>query len=289
MNGKIPQAAKDEFLAILESVPVAYSKVPAVFKSLEKKAPGEGGVFSIFVSDLCKGCGECVEQCGDHGALVMTPDTEELNQTLTSAQIFSRFLPDTPQKYLGLYKDESPEESRAAALRNHLMVRRNYEALVSGDGACAGCGEKSILRAVASVTEAYMRPIYHRKADRLYGKAAQMRAEGLQRLTALKEKDEAQYELYKRTVAHVIMGLGGESDSDTDLRLAAYGPISDAEIIDVLCAVMNQDAYNHKRLQATDGRLDNGMSVMFMGASTGCNTVYGSTPPSNPHPYPWMN
>jgi len=26
-----------------------------------------------------------------------------------------------------------------------------------------------------------------------------------------------------------------------------------------------------------------------MGASTGCNTVYGSTPPSNPHPYPWMN
>jgi pyruvate-ferredoxin/flavodoxin oxidoreductase len=31
------------------------------------------------------------------------------------------------------------------------------------------------------------------------------------------------------------------------------------------------------------------MSVMMMGASTGCNTVYGSTPPSNPHPYPWMN
>jgi pyruvate-ferredoxin/flavodoxin oxidoreductase len=30
------------------------------------------------------------------------------------------------------------------------MVRRNYEALVSGDGACAGCGEKSILRSAAS-------------------------------------------------------------------------------------------------------------------------------------------
>ena len=28
------------------------------------------------------------------------------------------------------------------------MVRKNYDALVSGDGACAGCGEKSILRAV---------------------------------------------------------------------------------------------------------------------------------------------
>ena len=28
---------------------------------------------------------------------------------------------------------------------------------------------------------------------------------------------------------------------------------------------------------------------MAMGAHTGCNTVFGSTPPNNPHPYPWMN
>jgi pyruvate-ferredoxin/flavodoxin oxidoreductase len=28
---------------------------------------------------------------------------------------------------------------------------------------------------------------------------------------------------------------------------------------------------------------------MAMAAHTGCNTVYGSTPPNNPHPYPWMN
>jgi hypothetical protein len=31
------------------------------------------------------------------------------------------------------------------------------------------------------------------------------------------------------------------------------------------------------------------MSVMAMAAHTGCNTVYGSTPANNPHPYPWMN
>jgi pyruvate-ferredoxin/flavodoxin oxidoreductase len=31
------------------------------------------------------------------------------------------------------------------------------------------------------------------------------------------------------------------------------------------------------------------MSVMAMAAHTGCNTVYGSTEPNNPHPYPWMN
>src|SRR5262249_43078507 len=163
----ISDKAKAEFTGIIDKLPLAYNNVPAVFRSLEKKTPGSGGLFSIFVSDLCKGCGECVQVCGDHDALRMTVETEELNANLTTAQIFSRLLPDTSQKFLGLYEDEKPQDSREAALRNHLMVRRNYEALVSGDGACAGCGEKSVLRSVASVTEAYMRPLYHAKADRL--------------------------------------------------------------------------------------------------------------------------
>ena len=67
------------------------------------------------------------------------------------------------------------------------------------------------------------------------------------------------------------------------------GAITDTHVLDGLVAVLEQDAFNHKDLQAIDGRRANGMSVMMMGASTGCNTVYGSTPPANPHPYPWMN
>src|SRR5437016_14187024 len=94
------------------------------------------------------------------------------------------------------------------------MVRRNYEALVSGDGACAGCGEKSILRAATSVTEAYMRPLYHKKADRLRAKADRLEKEGLVRLHALKERSETEYQLFRRSVAHLIMGLGGENDQD---------------------------------------------------------------------------
>ncbi len=289
LNGGIAAESKDEFLAIIDKLPLAYAKVPAIFKNIEKKNAGEGGLFSIFVSDLCKGCGECVTECGDHNALVMKPDTEDLNQDMMTSQIFSRLLPETPQKYLGLYDNASPHESRAGALRNHLMVRSNYEALVSGDGACAGCGEKSILRALASVTEAYMRPIYHKKADRLYDKAAKLQADGVAKLEALKAQDPEQHDRYRRAFAQLIMGLGGENPDDTNQRIDAHGEISNQEVVDGLCAVMNQDAYNHKRLQANDGQAANGMSVMAMGASTGCNTVYGSTPPSNPHPYPWMN
>ena len=58
---------------------MAYQKVNAIFSSPERKTPGSGGIFSIFVSDLCKGCAACVTACGDHKALKMVQETEEVN------------------------------------------------------------------------------------------------------------------------------------------------------------------------------------------------------------------
>ena len=159
----------------------------------------------------------------------------------------------------------------------------------AGDGACAGCGEKSILRAITSITEAYMRPMYHRKAERLLAFADRLEADGRTRLAELKLQDEMEYQLFRQAVAHILMGLGGEDEADTRKRISGNGPISDEDLIAAIVSVLRVDAFNHKHLQSTDGRLGNGMSTMFMGASTGCNTVYGSTPPANPHPYPWMN
>ncbi len=279
----------EQLFSIIDVLPLAYSKSHAIFSSIEKKNPGDGGLFSIFVSDLCKGCGECVTECGSHQALRMEPDSEAMNTTYATTSAFFDLLSDTQQKYLGLYDDTNPQDSRAATLRNHLMVRRNYEALVSGDGACAGCGEKSVLRAVATITEAYMRPLFHAKAGRLRDKAGQLESDGVKRLEQLAGQDRGQYELFRRTVAHVVMGLGGEDEDDTDRRMAEHGELSNEQVIQTLAAVMRQVAFNHMELQTIDGRLSNGMSVMAMGASTGCNTVYGSTPPNNPHPYPWMN
>ncbi|MFQ5411534.1 MAG: 2-oxoacid:acceptor oxidoreductase family protein, partial [Phycisphaerae bacterium] len=285
----VAETAKEQLFAIVDILPLAYSKTNAIFSNIEKKKPGGGGLFAIFVSDLCKGCAECVTECGDHQALRMEDDSEALNTRYASSHAFFDLLPDTKQRYLGLYDNENPQDSRAATLRNHLMVRRNYEALVSGDGACAGCGEKSVLRAVATVTEAYMRPLFHAKADRLRAWADRLDQEGADRLAGLAERDREQYDRFRRTVAHNIMGLGGESDEDTRGRMDRFGDLTDRHIIDALSAIMRQDAFNHKDLQAIDGRLSNGMAAMAMGASTGCNTVYGSTPPNNPHPYPWMN
>ena len=288
VNGFAPKA-KQEFFDIIAKIPMAYQKTNAIFATPEKKTPGGGGVFSIFVTDLCKGCAACVTACGEHEALRMVQETEEVNAEHESGTAFLNLLPDTPPKYLGLYNDTRPQDSKTATLRNMLMVRRNYDALVSGDGACAGCGEKSILRSIAAVTEAYMRPLYHAKADRLRAKADQLDKEGLQKLAAIRERDPQEYELLRQAIAHLLMGLGGEDEKDTKGRIAAHGPISDRDIVDAITAVVRQEAFNHKNLQAIDGRLANGMSVMAMAAHTGCNTVYGSTPPNNPHPYPWMN
>ena len=281
--------AKRQFFAIIDKVPMAFQKANAIFSTPERKHAGGGGIFSIFVSDLCKGCAACVTACGDHQALKMVQETEAVNAEHETGTAFLNLLPDTPQKYLGLYSDQHPQDSKTATLRNMLMVRRNYDALVSGDGACAGCGEKSILRGIAAVTEAYMRPIFHAKADRLQNTAAQLEKSGAQKLAALKARNEGEYDLLRQAIAHLLMGLGGEDEKDTKARIARNGSTTDQEMIDAIVAVLLQEAFNHKGLQAVDGRLANGMSVMAMAAHTGCNTVYGSTPPNNPHPYPWMN
>ncbi len=285
--------AKTQFYNIIDKVPMAYQKVNAIFSSPERKAPGTGGIFSIFVSDLCKGCAACVTACGDHQALKMVQETEEVNAEHETGTAFLNLLPDTSQKYLGLYNGANPADSKTATLRNMLMVRTNYDALVAGDGACAGCGEKSVLRSIAAVTEAYMRPVYHAKSDRLVAKAGQLEKSGEARLAALKESNPAEYKLLRQAIEHLVMGLGGEDDADTAARIKAYeaqhGAITDAQLVEAIAAVLLTEAFNHKSLQPIDGRLANGMSVMAMAAHTGCNTVYGSTAPNNPHPYPWMN
>ncbi len=146
-----------------------------------------------------------------------------MNAEHETGTAFLNLLPDTSQKYLGLFNAANPADSKTATLRNMLMVRTNYDALVSGDGACAGCGEKSVLRSIAAVTEAYMRPVYHAKSDRFVAKAGQLEKTWRVRdSAALKESNAAEYKLLRQAIAHLILGLGGEDDADTLARISAY-------------------------------------------------------------------
>ena len=286
---EVNSPAYKEIGTILEKLPFAFQNTKLVFGAKEKKEPGEGGIFGIFVNDLCKGCGACVTACGSHQALTMVPETEEIHTDYKSAINFLDILGDTPKKYLGLYNADNPEESKAAALKYHLMQRSKYDALLSGDGACAGCGEKSVLHAVSSLTEAIMRPLFHKKAERFEEKAAILEKEGVKLLEALKTRDEESYKIYKRSIVHILLGIGATTNDAVDQRIKEEFKGGDKEVIDALVAVLRQEAYNLRDLQAIEGRMPNGMTAMAMTANTGCNTVYGSTPANTPHQYPWMN
>jgi len=213
-----------------------------------------------------------------------------VNAEHESGTHFLDLLPDTSQKYLGLFNSANRPTRRPRPLRNMLMVRTNYDALVAGDGACAGCGEKSVLRSIAAVTEAYMRPVYHAKSDRFIAKAGELETNGAARLAKLQAASPA--EIRAAPPGHrTSRPLARRRDiPDTQARIAAYeaanGLLTDAQLVEAIAAVLLTEAFNHKNLQAIDGRLANGMSVMAMAAHTGCNTVYGSTAPNNPTPIP---
>jgi pyruvate-ferredoxin/flavodoxin oxidoreductase len=150
VNGFSPQA-KEEFFNVIDKVPMAYQKANAIFATPEKKNPGSGGIFSIFVSDLCKGCAACVTACGEHQALRMVQETEEVNAEHESGTAFLNLLPDTfaevsrpLQRHAaaGLQDRNAPqhahgaEELRRAGLRRWRLrrVRREEHPAIRGGG-----------------------------------------------------------------------------------------------------------------------------------------------------------
>lgn len=69
------------------------------FNVIEKKNPGGGGKFGIFIDPTkCKGCAECVDACGDHNALKMIPKDDKNMAWYKAAFNFYRSMPETPKK-----------------------------------------------------------------------------------------------------------------------------------------------------------------------------------------------
>ena len=85
----------------------------------------------------------------------------------------------------------------------------------------------------------------------------------MSRLAKLQGHSPAEYALLRQAIAHLVLGLGGEDDADTIARIAAYEtatrPLTDAQLVEAIAAVLLTEAFNHKNLQPIDGRLANGM------------------------------
>jgi len=101
----------------------------------------EGAEFGIFIDPTkCKGCGECVEVCGDHGALKMIKKTPDNLPDFFHLWKLHNDLPDTPKAYI------SPKISIDIMLK---PAARQY---TGGAGSCMGCGEASVIRQIMAMT-----------------------------------------------------------------------------------------------------------------------------------------
>lgn len=117
-----------------------FGRTRRYWESFEERKEN-GGMLALFVDpDRCKGCGECVDACGIHEAIAMSPKTEVDLGSYDRAMAIYRDLPDTPERFLS-----------ERALGDMLLSTR-AQLTVGGTSSCAGCGQSTAVRLMLSST-----------------------------------------------------------------------------------------------------------------------------------------
>ena len=247
----------------------------------EKKAAGSGGLLSITVNPYtCKGCMECVAVCED-AALVPARQTSESVKQLKEHWDFWLDLPTTPSKYIRV----DDLEQGIGALETILLDKEAYGAVSSGDGACLGCSEKTVMHLFVATVESLMQPRVKAHVARLEELIAQLEKHiQLQLVQDVNVSDPD-------ALANIL-----DSNSDHDVSLADIAakmadmrgghPIDPAWLKRVSRLLAQLKDLRQRYLQGGNGR---GRATMGMLNATGCTSVWGSTYPFNPYPFPWSN
>jgi len=247
----------------------------------EKKAAGSGGLLSITVNPYtCKGCMECVAVCDD-AALVPVRQTGDSVQQLRDQWNFWLDLPTTPPKYIRV----DDLEQGIGALETILLDKEAYSGLASGDGACLGCSEKTVMHLFVATVEALMQPRVKAQVAKLEDLISRL-AQHIQ-LQLVQEVNVAD----TAALADIL-----SRNADHDLTLSDIArqmedtngtkPIDPAWLKRVSGLLGKLKELKWHYTEGTSGR---GRSTMGMLNATGCTSVWGSTYPFNPYPFPWSN
>lgn len=117
-----------------------FSETNKYWNVYEKKGK-DPGLFGIFIDPTkCKGCGECVEVCGDHGALKMIRKTEENLPVYQDSWKAYENLPPTSTDFI------------QEKILPDMMLSDDSLLYVGGAGSCMGCGEATVLRMMLAAT-----------------------------------------------------------------------------------------------------------------------------------------
>jgi len=258
-----------------------FSLVAPYYQNKEKKAKGSGGLFSITINPYtCKGCMECVAVCDDE-ALVIEKQTPAAIEMLRKDWEFWLDLPTTSTDYIRI--DDMDE--KIGALETMLLDKKAYWSMDCGDGACNGCGEKTSLHLFTSTVTALMQ-------------------------SRIKKHLEALTELIERLEQHIRLKLAGTMDlgnvaavekavaehQDINLTLSTLsgsldegtaGEPLDADWIKWVTRLL--DNLRTLKWKYTEGTTKRGRADLGFINATGCTSVYGSTFPYNPYPFPWSS
>jgi pyruvate-ferredoxin/flavodoxin oxidoreductase len=247
----------------------------------EKKQAGGGGLLSITVDPYtCKGCMECVEVCKDDALRPIT-QTDETIRSLRKNWDFWLDLPNTPKKYIRV---DNLEEG-IGALETILLDKDAYLPFASGDGACLGCGEKTVMHLFVATVESLMQPRVAKHIAHIEDLITQLKKHVQLKLVG--EIDVGDVEEMEAVLSE---------DADGDLTLAKIASriekTHEAEPIDrqwlqhVTDLIANLNELKWRYQNGTTGK---GRASMGMLNATGCTSVWGSTYPFNPYPFPWAN
>ncbi|WP_460019048.1 2-oxoacid:acceptor oxidoreductase family protein [Magnetospira thiophila] len=247
----------------------------------EKKSKGSGGLFSITVNPYtCKGCMLCIEVCDD-GALVEVPQDTPAIQRMRDEWDFWLQLPTTSPQFSRI--DDLNE--KVGALQTLLLDKASYNSMVCGDGACLGCGEKSIIHLFTGTVTALMQPRIQKHLEELSQLIKEL--ETHIRMTLSEGLDLSD--------VGAIAGILSE-DADRDLTLADLSGKLDS---DREATVLNResirgltkllDTLRDLKWRYESGPTNRGRADLGFVNATGCTSVWGSTYPFNPYPFPWTS
>ncbi len=247
----------------------------------EKKQAGDGGLLSITIDPYtCKGCMECVKVCDDDALRPVTQTADSIKQ-LREHWDFWLDLPNTPKKYIRV----DDLEEKIGALETLLLDKDNYMAFASGDGACLGCSEKTVMHLFVATNEALMQPRIAKHVAHIEDLIQRLKQQVQAKLVG--EIDLSDTE----EIARVVAGIG-----DKDVTLAGIAdriehdkgskPIDPAWLKRMTGLIGQLETLKWRYTGGTTGQ---GRSRMGMLNATGCTSVWGSTYPFNPYPFPWAN